>query len=176
MKELHEGIGHLIAQPDVPLVLLEQVLAVGDEEEVGLDDKAKAKRAHRQEGVHVVGACGVRGAVLLEREGDRGEARVVEPERDAPVRELCTNQVGLNMFMSSLYKACENSGQFGKGKVPAILVKEGKRIRMGKGETVEISFEIKSWVDRPDELDNNVDVVDSSDHQKSTDDQFDEAI
>jgi len=92
---------------------------------------------------------------------------------DAPVRELCTNQVGLNMFMSNLYKACENSGEFGKGKVPAILIKEGKRIRMGKGETVEILFEIKSWVDRPDELDNNGDVVESVGQQKS-DDQFDE--
>ena len=99
---------------------------------------------------------------------------------DAPVRQLSSNAVALNMFMKNLYNACEKTGNFGSGKVPAVLLLDAKRIKIGKGNSVELSFDIKSWVDRPEELDNNVDIVESNDHQKSTsessDDTFEEAI
>ena len=99
---------------------------------------------------------------------------------DAPVRQLSSNAVALNMFMKNLYNACEKTGNFGSGKVPAVLLLDAKRIKIGKGNSVELLFDIKSWVDRPEELDNNVDIVESNDHQKSTsessDDTFEEAI
>lgn len=99
---------------------------------------------------------------------------------DAPVRQLSSNAVALNMFMKNLYNACEKTGNFGSGKVPAVLLLEAKRIKIGKGNSVELLFDIKSWVDRPEELDNNVDIVESDDHQNSSrsssDDTFEEAI
>lgn len=99
---------------------------------------------------------------------------------DAPVRQLSSNAVALNMFMKNLYNACEKTGNFGSGKVPAVLLLDAKRIKIGKGNSVELLFDIKSWVDRPEELDNNVDIVESDDHQNSSrsssDDTFEEAI
>tara|TARA_B100000073_G_C23670607_1_gene548457 strand:+ start:368 stop:952 length:585 start_codon:yes stop_codon:yes gene_type:complete len=99
---------------------------------------------------------------------------------DAPVRQLSSNAVALNMFMKNLYNACEKTGNFGSGKVPAVLLLDAKRIKIGKGNSVELLFDIKSWVDRPEELDNNVDIVESNDHQNSSrsssDDTFEEAI
>ena len=65
---------------------------------------------------------------------------------DAPVRQLSSNAVALNMFMKNLYNACEKTGNFGSGKVPAVLLLDAKRIKIGKGNSVELLFDIKSLI------------------------------
>ena len=69
---------------------------------------------------------------------------------DEPARELCTSGAGLIKFVQALYGAAE--GEFGKGKVPAVKITGSTKVKMGKGNSRIPTFEIKSWMDRPDEL------------------------
>ena len=72
---------------------------------------------------------------------------------DEPVRELCTSQTGMNIFIKKLYEECEASPDFKAGKVPAIAIAKAKeKLKMGQGGTRVPPFEIKAWMDRPSEL------------------------
>ena len=72
---------------------------------------------------------------------------------DEPVRELCTSQTGMNIFIKKLYEECESAPEFKDGKVPAIAITKAKeKMKIGAGSTRVPPFEIKQWVDRPSEL------------------------
>ena len=72
---------------------------------------------------------------------------------DEPVRELCTSQTGMNIFIKKLYEECEACPEFAAGKVPAIAITKAKeKMKIGAGSTRVPPFEIKQWVDRPSEL------------------------
>ena len=72
---------------------------------------------------------------------------------DEPVRELCTSQQGMMMFIKKLHEEAENSGKMGKGEVPAVAIGKSKeKLKIGAGSTRVPPFEIVKWVDRPDEL------------------------
>ncbi len=72
---------------------------------------------------------------------------------DEPVRELCTSQVGMNVFIKQVYEKCEAAPEFKEGKVPAIAIAKAKeKLKMGQGGTRVPPFEIKAWMDRPAEL------------------------
>ena len=69
---------------------------------------------------------------------------------DEPVRELCTSQTGMNMFIRKVYDECEASGNFGKGKLPAIKIYKSKeKQKIGNGSTRVPPFEITKWIERP---------------------------
>ena len=73
---------------------------------------------------------------------------------DEPVRELCTSQTGMNMFIRKLHEECEATGNFKQGKVPAIKIGKSKeKMKVGAGSTRVPPFEIVKWMDRPEELD-----------------------
>ena len=72
---------------------------------------------------------------------------------DEPVRELCTSQTGMNIFIKKLYEECEGAPEFAEGKVPAIAINKAKeKMKIGAGSTRVPPFEIKKWMDRPSEL------------------------
>jgi|TARA_R110000822_G_scaffold48171_1_gene127204 hypothetical protein len=70
---------------------------------------------------------------------------------DEPVRELCTSQIGMMDFIKNLYDECERSPEF-KTKVPAIVLGDAPKRKLGRGSTRTPSFTIKAWVKRPTEL------------------------
>ena len=67
---------------------------------------------------------------------------------DAPVRELCSSAKGVVRWFEKLYAAAEASENWGKGKVPAVKIGKGTKIKMGQGTTRDIAFEIVGWKDR----------------------------
>ena len=72
---------------------------------------------------------------------------------DEPVRELCTSQTGMNIFIKKLYEECEASPDFKAGKVPAIAITKAKeKMKIGAGSTRVPPYEIKKWMNRPTEL------------------------
>ena len=72
---------------------------------------------------------------------------------DEPVRELCTSQTGMNIFIKKLYEDCEAAPEFKEGKVPAIAInKATEKMKIGAGSTRVPPYEIKKWMDRPSEL------------------------
>ena len=71
---------------------------------------------------------------------------------DQPVRELSVSGAGVREFINNVYDEAENSKEWGSGKVPAIKIKDGKKVKMGKNNSRVPQFEIVKWINRPDEL------------------------
>lgn len=69
---------------------------------------------------------------------------------DSPLREMSANGKGLMLWIQKFYNEAEP--EFGKGKVPAVKIKATPRIKLGKGNTRVIEYEIVKWVDRPEEM------------------------
>ena len=72
---------------------------------------------------------------------------------DEPVRELSASGAGIRQFVMDLHEEAEKAkGIFGTGKVPAVKITSGKKVKMGKNDTRVPQFEIVKWINRPDEL------------------------
>lgn len=63
------------------------------------------------------------------------------------VYEFSANATASTRFIQDLYNACE--AEFGKGKVPLVKITGSKPIKIGKGTTREILWEVAKWIDRP---------------------------
>jgi len=79
---------------------------------------------------------------------------------EEPTREFSSNTFGNLTFIQDLYNQSETAPEFKAGKVPVIQITGEKAQKVGKGNTRIPEFEIKKWVDRPDDLaDGSVEVV-----------------
>ena len=81
---------------------------------------------------------------------------------DAPVREFCSSGKGVLRWFEKLYAAAEASENWGKGKVPAIKVGKGTKIKFGQGTTRDIAFEITGWKDRAEIFGSDVENISPS--------------
>ncbi len=70
---------------------------------------------------------------------------------DDQVYELCSNQKAMLTFVAAVFERAE--GQFGSGKVPLVKITGSKPIKIGKGKSRDIHFEIVKYVDRPEAFD-----------------------
>jgi hypothetical protein len=61
--------------------------------------------------------------------------------------EMCASTHAHMSFCERLYNECEP--QFGKGNVPIVKITEAEPIKVGKGKSRELKFEIVKWVPRP---------------------------
>ena len=61
--------------------------------------------------------------------------------------EMCSSTGAHLSFCERLYNECEP--QFGKGNVPIVKFTEAEPIKVGKGKSRELKFEIVKWVPRP---------------------------
>jgi len=71
---------------------------------------------------------------------------------DEPVRELSASGAGIRQFVQELYEEAEKSKEFGSGKVPAVKITSGKKVKMGKNDSRVPQFEIVKWINRPEDL------------------------
>ena len=71
---------------------------------------------------------------------------------DERVRELCSSTAGVREFINNLFDEAEKAKEFGSGKVPAVKITDGKKVKWGKNDSRIPQFEIVKWVNRPDEL------------------------
>lgn len=85
---------------------------------------------------------------------------------DEPVREFCASGKGVTMFIQRLYNEAEP--EFGKGKVPAIKIKKTPSIKIGKGTSRNVQYEIVKWVDRPAEMLEDAPSVESTEQHSTT--------
>ena len=67
---------------------------------------------------------------------------------DAPIREFCSSSKGVVRWFEKLYAAAEASENWGKDKVPVVKMGKGTSIKIGKGNSRDIAFEITGWKDR----------------------------
>lgn len=63
------------------------------------------------------------------------------------VYEFCANGTASTRFVEAIYNACEDG--FGNGNVPLITITGTKAIKIGKGPTREIEWQLVKWVGRP---------------------------
>jgi hypothetical protein len=61
--------------------------------------------------------------------------------------EMCSSTGAHMSFCERLYNQAEP--QFGKGNVPIVKITEAEPIKVGKGKSRELKFEIVKWVPRP---------------------------
>ena len=61
--------------------------------------------------------------------------------------EMCSSTGAHLSFCERLYNEAEP--QFGKGNVPIVKITEAEPIKVGKGKSRELKFEIVKWVPRP---------------------------
>ena len=61
--------------------------------------------------------------------------------------EMCSSTGAHLSFCERLYNEAEP--QFGKGNVPIVKITEAEPIKVGKGKSRELHFEIVKWVPRP---------------------------
>lgn len=61
--------------------------------------------------------------------------------------EMCSSTASHMSFCERLYNDCE--ARFGKGNVPIVKITEAEPIKVGKGKSRELKFEIIKWVPRP---------------------------
>jgi hypothetical protein len=61
--------------------------------------------------------------------------------------EMCSSTSAHLSFCERLYNEAEP--QFGKGDVPIVKITEAEPIKVGKGKSRELHFEIVKWVPRP---------------------------
>lgn len=81
---------------------------------------------------------------------------------DEPVRELCSSQTGINMFIKKLYEECEGQDGFKNNQCVAVKITRAKeKIKVGAGSTRVPSYEIVKWMDRPSELGGGAAAADS---------------
>ena len=66
------------------------------------------------------------------------------------VYEFCANATACTRFAEMLFNATEK--QHGKGQVPLVQITGAKAIKIGKGNTKEVQFQVTKWVDRPAKL------------------------
>lgn len=66
------------------------------------------------------------------------------------VHDFSANATASTRFFEALYNQCEK--EFGKGKVPLVQITGSKILKIGKGTTREVEFNIAKWVDRPQAL------------------------
>ena len=85
---------------------------------------------------------------------------------DEPLREFCASGAGVMMFIQSLYNECEP--EFGKGKVPAVKILKTPSMKLGKGTSRNVKYEVVKWVDRPQEMLGDAPSVESIDQQSTT--------
>ena len=71
---------------------------------------------------------------------------------DEPVRELSASGAGIRQFVMDLYEEAEKAKEFGSGKVPAVKITSGKKVKMGKNDSRVPQFEILKWINRPEDL------------------------
>jgi hypothetical protein len=67
------------------------------------------------------------------------------------VYEFSSNATASTRFAEMLFNLTEK--EHGKGKVPLVQITGAKAIKIGKGTTREIQFEVARWIDRPAKLD-----------------------
>jgi hypothetical protein len=65
------------------------------------------------------------------------------------VHEWTSNQVGCTRFIESLYNSTEQAGAFGTGNVPLVKITGSTVLKIGKGSTREITYEVVKYVPRP---------------------------
>lgn len=61
--------------------------------------------------------------------------------------EMCSSTGAHMSFCERLYNECEP--QFGRNEVPIVRITEAQPIKVGKGKSRELKFEIVKWVPRP---------------------------
>jgi hypothetical protein len=61
--------------------------------------------------------------------------------------EMCSSTGAHLSFCERLYNEAEP--RFGEGNVPIVKITEAKEIKIGKGKSRELKFEIVKWVPRP---------------------------
>jgi hypothetical protein len=61
--------------------------------------------------------------------------------------EMCSSTGAYLSFCERLYNECEP--QFGRNQVPIVRITEAEPIKLGKGKSRELKFEIVQWVPRP---------------------------
>lgn len=66
------------------------------------------------------------------------------------VYEFSSNATASTRFAEMLYNATEK--EHGKGKIPLVQITGAKAIKIGKGTTREVQFEVIKWIDRPAKL------------------------
>jgi hypothetical protein len=65
----------------------------------------------------------------------------------AEAHEMCSSTGAHMSFCERLYNECEP--EFGKGNVPIVKITEAEAVKVGKGKSRELKFEIVRWVPRP---------------------------
>ncbi len=60
---------------------------------------------------------------------------------------MCASTGAFLSFAERLYNEAEPN--FGKGNVPIVRLIEAKEIKIGKGKSRELKFEITKWIPRP---------------------------
>ncbi len=61
--------------------------------------------------------------------------------------EMCASTGAHLSFCERLYNEAEPN--FGKGNVPIVKITEAEPIKVGKGKSRELHFEIVKWIPRP---------------------------
>lgn len=71
---------------------------------------------------------------------------------DGREASMSGNSYGLGQFIAKLYNKAETADEFTAGKIPVIQVKSSTPVVIGKGTSYDIGFNIRSWIDKPEEL------------------------
>jgi hypothetical protein len=67
---------------------------------------------------------------------------------DSPeAHDMCASTGAHLSFCERLYNECEQN--FGKGDVPIVRITDAEAIKVGKGKSRDLKFEIVKWVPRP---------------------------
>ena len=61
------------------------------------------------------------------------------------------NSYGLGQFIGKLYNQAETAPEFAAGKIPVIQVTSSTPVVVGKGTSYDIGFNIRTWIDKPEE-------------------------
>ena len=71
---------------------------------------------------------------------------------DGREASMSGNSYGLGQFIAKLYNKAETADEFTAGKIPVIQVTSSTPVVIGKGTSYDIGFNIRSWIDKPEEL------------------------
>lgn len=70
---------------------------------------------------------------------------------DGREASMSGNSYGLGQFIAKLYNQAETAPEFAAGKIPVIQVTSSTPVVVGKGTSYDIGFNIRTWIDKPEE-------------------------
>lgn len=70
---------------------------------------------------------------------------------DGREASMSGNSYGLGQFIAKLYNQAETAPEFAAGKIPVIQVTNSTPVVVGKGTSYDIGFNIRTWIDKPEE-------------------------